>query len=65
MTESNKFLGTRKATGFKSLRVNCWKIDQVTSKWQMDFLSKTCTKGLKQKNNMTIEIYMFEIVYVP
>ena len=25
---------TRKATGFKSLRVNCWEINQVTSKCQ-------------------------------
>ena len=40
---------TRKATGFKSLRVNLWKINQVTSKCKMDFLGKTCRKGLKQK----------------
>ena len=25
-----------------SLRVNCWEIDQVISKCQIDFLSKTC-----------------------
>ena len=27
----------KKATGFKSLRENCWEINQVTSKRQMDF----------------------------
>ena len=31
---------TRKATGFKSLRVNCWEINKVTSKCQMDFLDE-------------------------
>ena len=40
---------TRKAPGFKSLRVNCWEANQVTSKSQMDFLDKTCEKGLKKK----------------
>ena len=33
---------TRKTTGFKSLPVNCWEI-------RLDFLGKTCKKGLKQK----------------
>ena len=28
---------TRKATGFKSLRVNCWKINQAKLKCQMDY----------------------------
>ena len=32
---------TRKASDFNSLRVNCWKMNQVTSKYQMDFLNKT------------------------
>ena len=32
---------TRKATGFMSLRINCREINQVTSKFQMDFLDKT------------------------
>ena len=28
---------TRKATGFKSKRVNCWEINQIKLKCQMDF----------------------------
>ena len=40
---------TRKGTGFKSLQVNCCKINQVSSKCQLDFLDKTCKKGPKQK----------------
>ena len=40
----------RKATDVKSLRINCWEINQVTSKCQIDILNKTCKKkGLKQK----------------
>ena len=40
---------TRKTTGFKCLRTNCWEINQVTSKCQVDFWDKTFKKGLKQK----------------
>ena len=40
-------LNTRKATGFKSPQINCWKINQVAPKWQIYFLDKTCKKGLK------------------
>ena len=54
---------TRKATGFKSLRVNSWEIDQVTSKWQKDFLDKTC-RPKKEKVNSTTELYLFELGYV-
>ena len=32
--KSNLYGKTRKATGFKFLRVNCWEINQVTSKCQ-------------------------------
>ena len=39
----------RKATGFKSLRVNCWEINQETSKCQQSFWIKLAKKGLKQK----------------
>ena len=28
---------TRKATGFKSLQLNCWEINQITPKCQIDF----------------------------
>ena len=35
---------TRKATVFKSLQINCWEINQVTSKRQMAFLDNTCKK---------------------
>ena len=40
-------LNTRKATGFKSPQINCWKINQVAPKWQIYFMDKTCKKGLK------------------
>ena len=33
----------------KSLPLNYWVINRVISKYQMDFLDKTCKKGLKQK----------------
>ena len=36
--------GTRKAIGFKSLRVFCWEINQLTSKCQVDVLDKICKK---------------------
>ena len=32
-------------TDFKSLRVNCCKINEVTSQYKMDFLDRTCKKG--------------------
>ena len=41
------FMIMRKATGFKSLCVNCWEINQATLKYQMYFFNKTCRKGLK------------------
>ena len=31
----------------------------------MNFLDKTYKKGLKEKKNITIEYYIFEIVLVP
>ena len=42
---------TRKATGFKSLRINCWEINQVTSKCQISFLNKTCKNRPKTEKN--------------
>ena len=39
-----------KATGFWSLRVNCWEINELTWKWQMIFLKKFPEKGLKEKS---------------
>ena len=57
---------TRKTSGFKSLRVNSWEINHVTSKCQLDFLDKTCKIRSKTgKVNTTIEFYIFEIVLVP
>ena len=57
---------TRKATGFKSLRVNYWEINHVKSKCHMDFLDKTCKVRSKiEKVNTTIDFYTFEIVLVP
>ena len=38
---------TRKATGFKSLRVNCWEINLVLPNSQMDFLDKNFEKRSK------------------
>ena len=35
---------TRKATGFKSLRLNFWEINQATSKCQIDFWGKLAKK---------------------
>ena len=47
-TPSNK--KTRKATSFKSLRLNYCEINQVTPTFQIGFLDETCKKkGLKQK----------------
>ena len=40
---------TRKATGFKSLQVICWEINQVASKCQKKFWTKVAKKALKQK----------------
>ena len=58
--QMSKLIYNKKATGFKSLRINYWKINQVTLKCQTDFLYKTCKRGLTQKKNITIEFYIFE-----
>ena len=53
----------RKDTWFKSLRVNCWDIKEVTSKCQVNFLQKTFKQRSKTgKVNIAIEFYIFEIV---
>ena len=31
------------------MRIKCWEISQVTSKYQMGFFHRTYKKGLKQK----------------
>ena len=43
------FLREKKATCFKSLRVNCWEINQVTSKCKTGFFSNSCKNGMNQK----------------
>ena len=54
---------TRKTTVFKCLRVNCWDINQETSKCQTDFLGKSCKERSKtEEANITIGFYIFEIV---
>ena len=54
---------TRKATGFKSLQITCWEMNQVTLKCQID-LDKICKRKSKTKEkNITIKFYIFEIVY--
>ena len=55
----------RKSTGFKSVQVNCWEINQVKSKCQMDTLDKSCETGqTKKKMNINIKFYIFEMVQV-
>ena len=54
----------RTATGFKSVRVNYWEINQVTSECQMDVLDKTCRQKTK-KVNTTIEFFILELVQEP
>ena len=49
----------RKATGFMSLWVNHWKFNQVTTKSQVDFFSKTCRKSSKTEQ----VFYIFKIIY--
>ena len=45
------------------MQVNCWEINQVTSKCQIDFLNKASKKGsTTEKVNITIKFYIFEIV---
>ena len=41
------YLETRKATDFKSLRLNYWEINQARSNHQTDFWTKLAKKGLK------------------
>ena len=44
-----------------SMRVNCWEIGQVTSKYRMDVLNKTWK--LKTENEKsTTEIWIFKLV---
>ena len=52
------------ATGFKSLHVNCFEINQLTSKYQIDFLDKTWILET-EKVNITIEFCIFELAKVP
>ena len=54
---------TKKATVFKSLRINCWEINQVTSKCQTDFFGQNFQKkwSKTEKENVTIKFYIFEI----
>ena len=51
----------RKATGFKSLQLNCWEINQVTSKSQTDFLTKLTTKALNRKSEHHHKILHIQI----
>ena len=59
-TEGNESYKPHKKTGFKSLRVNYWVINQVTSKCQMDFLEKTSWLKL-EKVNTIIEFCILEL----
>ena len=53
----SSFHWNKKVTGFKSLRVNYWEINQVTPKCKVDF-----SRYKVAKVNITIEFYIFEIV---
>ena len=53
---------TRKSTGLKSLRVNCWEINHVTSNYQMDILDKTCKIRYKtEKVNIPSSWYQISL----
>ena len=41
-TKKQKQNKTRKATSFKYLQINCWQINQATSKCKIHFLDKIC-----------------------
>ena len=45
---------TRKATGFKYLQVNYWEFNQVTWKYQMDFLNKSCRSRTERERHYCI-----------
>ena len=54
--------GTRKATGFKSLQLNCWEINQETAKCQIVFWAKLAKKGqisLNTKFRLKLTILSF------
>ena len=64
LNTNGKLKERAKATGFKSLRINCWEINQVISKCQMDLLNKTCKKRSKtERKNITIKFEIFQIVW--
>ena len=44
LTKHRKFIVTRTATGFKPLQLNCWQINQLTLKCQIDFYTKLTKK---------------------
>ena len=51
---------TRKATGFKSLPVNCWDINQVTLKCQQIFwihLQEKVSNRKSERNHQTLHIW--------
>ena len=43
------YVKTRKSTGFKSLRVSCWELNQLAWKCLILLLEKTCKKRSKTK----------------
>ena len=55
---------TRKASGFKSLRLNFWDINQATSKCQSDFWTKLAKESKIEKMNITIKFCIFKLVYL-
>ena len=54
-------MAASKATGFKSLRLKYWEINQVTPKCQIDFWTKLAKKIQIEKVN--IKFCIFKLVY--
>ena len=52
---------TRKATGFKSLRLNYWEINQATLKCQIDFWTKLAKKVWNRKSEHHYKILHIQI----
>ena len=57
----NIWNSTSKATGFKSLRLNYWEINQATSKCQIDFWTKIAKKVQNRKSEHRYEILHIQI----
>ena len=55
----NNEFKTRKGTGFKSLRLEYWEINQAAPKCQINYWTKLAKKGLKQKKSTSIQNFAY------